>query len=218
MKNKGALLTVILISIVMFSFLAYAAGTSTGNDGSQTVRKTMVKANNTNALIMNRTIMQNKSRFINMNCEVQSNVSSRIECRLEQRGVKSINVTEESCRVLANPANCRSLYAKVASCYNMTGMQKDQCFKRIAGFVGQNIKNQSANNKEALRNYLIFLLYNLQEKVEESFENNRTNSTQASETISLIVEIKQDILLGKKKADIRPKLERLKTMIRELNI
>ena len=152
------------------------------------------------------------------NCEAYSNLSQRIQCRLEKRGLE-FNVTEESCRVLANPSNCQSLYNKVAACYDQSGFQKDECFKRIAGFTQAKVSEEAkANNKQALRNYIIFLLYDLQEKVEDSYEDNKINSTTASEVISIIIEVKQAIILNKTKEEIKPMLQQLKIKIQELKI
>lgn len=149
-------------------------------------------------------------------CEDAGDLRARIKCRLEKRGV-DLNVTEESCRVLKNPANCQSLYAKVASCYKMSGKVKDNCFKRIAGFTKNKIKEEGASNKESLRNYMVFVLYNLQEKVEYALEEGRVDSEKASSVISSIIELKQAILLNKTKEEIKPLLVSLKTEMKEIN-
>jgi len=104
---------------------------------------------------------------------------------------------------LTNPSNCRSLYAKVASCYDLNGQQKDQCFKRIAGFTKAKVTDEaSANNKEALNKY----------------EKGETTAEQTSESISLIVQIKQKILQNQTKSHIKPFMQELKAKLRELNL
>ena len=155
----------------------------------------------------------------NDNCDSKSILKDRIQCRLEQRGIENINATDESCKVLANPKNCQSLYYKVASCYAQSGIQKDQCFKRVAGFTqGKASEEAKANNKEALKNYIIFLLYDLQEKVEDAYKESEISAENASNTIALIVEIKQSIFLNKAKEEIKPMIRELRDKMQELGI
>ena len=225
MKKTISYVILASVSLVLLLGLVYAAGTSTGSsdsddDSPKAPRSLSTVSDDVNDNATENVSVKNKTMlFRGKNCEIQGNLTSRIRCRLEQRGIEGLNVTEESCRVLANPKNCMSLYAKVASCYKMDGVLKDQCFKRIAGFVGNKIRNQSsANNHEALRNYIIFLLYNLQEKVEKAYEDGNINETQTADTVALIVKIKQDILTGKTKADIKPEIQELRSKLEGLKI
>lgn len=232
-KKSGKNLLIASLSIILVVILSisiYAAGSSTGGYNapdsitSTTPTTTDKPTQDTNAIEIEKQAVASASSLTNKSktlvCESQSTLNARIKCRLEQRGISALNVTEESCRVLANPANCQSLYAKVASCYNLiSGQQKDQCFKRIAGFTSAKVKEEaSANNKEALRNYLIFLLYDLQERVEKAYENNAITSEQTSETISLIVQIKQKILQNQTKSQVKPFIQELKAKVQELKL
>ncbi len=154
-----------------------------------------------------------------VNCDTQLTLNARIKCRLEQKGPDFLDTIDESCKVLKNPTNCKFLYSEVSSCYDLSGQQKDQCFKRTAGFTKIRAKNEaSSNNKEPLRNYLIFLLYDLQEKIEDSYKESLITTEQASETISLIVQIKQKIFLNKTKSEIKPFIQELKAKMQELKI
>lgn len=147
-------------------------------------------------------------------CASLSTPKERIRCRLTQR-TEGLNITEESCRALPNPANCQSLYARVASCYALQGTSKDQCFKRIASFGTTSVASEAAaNNKAALRTYAVFLLYDLQEKVEEAHAAQRIGADDAATLIARIVELKQALLLNKPKADIQPLVQQLKTQWR----
>ncbi|MBI2632074.1 hypothetical protein HYW75_03660 [Candidatus Pacearchaeota archaeon] len=207
MKKRSIFPLVLMLLLIIFSISIYAIGSSTGNTDTTTPSTSSSESNSN---------IKSKSP----NCEVQLTLNARIKCRLEQRGVSGLNITEESCRVLVNPANCQSLYAKVASCYELgSGKQKDRCFKHIAGFTSAKVMEQaSANNKESLRNYLVFLLYDLQEKVENAYENGAITTEQASESISLIVQIKQKIFQNHTKSKIKPFFQELKAKLRGLNI
>lgn len=144
-------------------------------------------------------------------CEQFSSRFERIKCRLEiQRNISldDFNITEESCLNVRNQSKCNAIYAHVRSCYSKQGIFKDQCFKRTAGFIKKNIKEE--RNTEALRTYMIFLLYNLQEKVEDKQADGNITTEQAAQLIDLIVSIKQDIMNNAIKETLRPKLKELK--------
>ena len=229
MKKRTILIQISLLLIVLLAVSIYAVGSSTGNSDSS-ISSSTDSSNSSNKAKQNTKAIEaerqaagsiiaaaNKSQADN--CESQSTLNARIKCRLEKRGIEFLNVTEESCRVLANPANCQSLYAKVASCYDLNGQQKDQCFKRIAGFTKAKVKDEaSANNKESLKNYLIFLLYNLQEKIEDAYEEGEITTEQTSESISLIIQIKQKILRNQTKSQIKPFIQELKAKMQELSL
>lgn len=146
-------------------------------------------------------------------CESFTTRIERIKCRLEKKGLE-ISSVEESCRSLANPSNCQSLYNKVNSCYDQNGIQKDQCFKRIAGFIGKGkLESEAkANNKGALRNYAVFLLYDLQERVEEANEQGKIDAQRSAQVIELIIQIKEKLFLDKPKEEIRPLIIQLKSL------
>lgn len=143
----------------------------------------------------------------------------RVKCRLEKKGLDTSSV-EESCRVLPNPSNCQALYNKVNSCYDLNGVQKDQCFKRIAGFIGKgNLENEAkANNKGALRNYVVFLLYDLQERVEEANEQGKLDTQKSAQIIDIIIQIKEKLFLDKSKNEIKPLLEQLKNIWKDAGL
>lgn len=98
----------------------------------------------------------------------------------------------------------------------MTGVQKDQCFKRVAGFAAATVRLEES--KASIRNYIVFLLYDLQERVEKAYDSGKITSQDATDAISLIVEIKQDIMNGKPKTVLQPKIEGMKSKIRSLNL
>lgn len=199
----------LVVGIFLLLFLCgfvIAAGTSTGSDRP-------LERNATRATEARQHVPERQSDEERMNpCENFTVRTERIRCRLMQRNV-TFNAPEESCRGVADSPGCLAMYARVKACYDRTGQEKDQCFKRIAGFVKSHVREE--RNATSVRAYAVFLLYDLQEKVEAAHDAGRVNDDSAAEIISLIVEIKQDIMAGKMKADIQPKIQHLKTLIRE---
>ena len=213
---KGKLLSIFLVLILVLSidFYAYGAGGGGGGSGSS---NSVVKE----TTITNSDDQQKQQPSIQIkNCNGFSSRVERVKCRLEQKGLDATAGYEESCKNLPNPANCQSLYNKVNSCYTFNGVQKDQCFKRVAGFLGKgNLKNEAAaNNKGALRNYVVFLLYDLQERVEKANDAGSLNSQQAAEVIDLIIQIKQQIFASKNKIEIKPLLDQLKVKWKDVGL
>lgn len=214
--DKNEFLAVVLGLILILSTLVFAAGGGGGGGGSSGSSNVVTKETTVTSSDDQKT-QQASTSF--KNCNGFSLRVERIKCRLEQKGLDATVGYEESCRNLPDPQNCQSLYNKVASCYNFNGIQKDQCFKRVAGFLGKgNIKSEGANNKGALRNYAVFLLYDLQERVEKANEAGSINSQQAADIIDLIVQIKQQIFANKTKAEVKPLIEQLKLKWRDLGL
>ena len=67
---------------------------------------------------------------------------------------------------------------------------------------------------ESKRNYVILLLYNLQEKIEGMQENGNITTDQATSLVTKIVEIKKMILSGAKRSEIVPKMQEFKKEFR----
>ncbi len=209
---------IVVLILVLMSVIVYAVGSSTGGSsgGSGSSSSAAGSSINTSSekndeeTVNQSTPSTTQTEAETVDCEGKSTRIERIQCRLEKRGIE-FDVTEESCRGLPNPNNCQSLYNKVASCYDMNGIQKDQCFKRVAGFLSGNVKDEaSANNKGAIRNYIVFLLYDLQEKVEDVYNEGGISSEDAASLIDLIVETKQAVMLNETKETIKPLIDRLK--------
>ena len=144
-----------------------------------------------------------------IDCDSLSLRVDRIKCRLKY-GAKEENVdydvrVPEACRTLRNPTACIALYKNVQQnrCYEKTVTEKDRCFKTLVGFSGN-------KTEESARNYMILLLYGIEERIEDANEAGTVSDDKAAEIIDLIVDIKQDILDGKKRADIVIKLNELR--------
>src|SRR3989344_3670770 len=109
-KNKVVAVGVsFFLFILVLSVFVYAAGTSTGGSPSNQSMQ--------NRSSVDRNISMGNNTSEGKNCESQITRLERIQCRLDQKSI-DLNVTEETCRTLPNPNACRSLYSKVASCYD----------------------------------------------------------------------------------------------------
>ncbi|MEK6937356.1 MAG: hypothetical protein AABW58_04775, partial [Nanoarchaeota archaeon] len=199
MKSMPFLLAFILISSIVF-----AAGGGGGGSSRSVV-----------PLVKETPLVQEKQEEIEKPCNDRETRFERINCRL-QKPSHEINTIEESCRVFSDPANCQNSYRKVLPCYDIKGPEKNKCFKKFA-FENENAVVNS-QNKQQIRNYMVYLLYDIQEKVEEAFEENKISSQEAAVVIDLIIKIKQDLFIKKSKTEIKPEIEDLKTKIKNLNL
>lgn len=133
------------------------------------------------------------------------------DCRIKIKGdiIDYEKRVPEACRALRSPTACIALYknAQQNRCYDKIGTEKDRCFRMLVGFSRN-------SGEEPARNYLILLLYGLEEKIENANEAGAVSDDSAAEIIDLIVDIKQDILNWKKRAEIVIKLNELKQKIR----
>ncbi len=108
-----------------------------------------------------------------------------------------------------------AFYATIQTCFKLEGRAKDACFKRASGFTKARLNEENSTQRpEKARDYMVALLYHLQERVEKAHEKGRISADDASALINKIVEIKQEILSGAKKEEIRPMVRELKEMWR----
>ena len=194
----------LLIIFVLLSSIVYAAGGGGGGSGSKAV-----------VPIERTPIPEPKEKPIEKPCNELETRFERINCRLQKQSPE-LNTVEESCRVFSNPINCQNSYKKVLPCYDIKGTGKNKCFKTIA-FSNENA-NIKSQNKEQVRNYVVYLLYDVQEKIEDAHEERKISSQEAAVVIDLIIKIKQDLFIKKSKQEIKPQIEELKTRINNLNL
>jgi len=145
-------------------------------------------------------------------CDDLSSLQGRIQCRLEL-GQETTGLPE-SCKVLVDTSECVAMYDAVQGCYEKTGTVRDQCFRRIAGFVSGTVAGEAreSNGRAHLQWYLFFLLYSLQERAEAAYEEGTVSGQDAATLIRMTIEIKQSVLLGESSAQIRADVEELKTL------
>ena len=103
------------------------------------------------------------------------------------------------------------------NCYqrDSTGRQKLACFRKVAGLTTASLSGQ-AEKKIEHRKYVVLLLYELQERLENAVENDKIDKDKASEIIDLIVEIKEKIMAGGTREEVRPLIQELREKINEL--
>lgn len=212
---KHTLTISLIVLIFLSSFYVYAAGISEIPQQTPTPTPTPFRM---------------KSGDIppirNTNCDSIPALSDRIDCRLrnKQEGIDNTEDIDyekqvpEACRTLKNPTACIALYKKVQQqkCYDLNGKEKDKCFKDIVGIKKKLSEENDRANKA--RQYLILLLYDLEERAENAAEEGKITIPQASGLVTIIVETKQLILDNKPKSDILPKLNELKEKWESLGI
>lgn len=190
-----------LLALIVLSTFVFAAGSSTGNtdDSNSDVRKAA------------------DSRVV---CEDKETVRDRIKCRLENSEVvKSYgySVVEEACRDDRFKERCEALYERSAKCYDENNaVEKKRCFLKEAGISVNAASAFRAAPSEAKREYVVLLLYEVQERIEKLQESGKITSDQASSLIEKIVEIKKMVLAGEPRSEIVPKIQEFKKEYREM--
>ncbi len=255
MENQTKLLSLLLISLILFSIPVYAVGSSTGartNENNRVVDPALavfcedypnsqyynigcVCRSGTKQLVRCEsgdehqicleggferyecvTTQTARARFIerktelreqyqNRNCENLETARERIKCRLS-RGesyVAPAGNVPEACRRLVSIEACQGLYRNLRACYSLEGRDKDRCFKRVAEFKKANLAEETESREEKARNYVVALLYDLQERIEKMNENGEIGPDEASALIEKIVDLKEAILSGKSRAEVR---------------
>lgn len=222
MQKELVFIIMIALSFLLVISVAYAAGiseggSSSGSDGSTSNNTGITRASQNN-VTSETSVVTNESADATTNktridCESSETRRERIKCRLQNRTLaeKPVNVPE-ACRRLSNPQACIALYNKVRPCYQLEGRNKDRCFKIASGFTKTNLSEEMQARAEKARNYLITLLYDLEERVESAVDSGKITAEKGAEIIDLIVKIKQDILDKKPRQEIRAGLSQLKEL------
>lgn len=230
--KKSLALSFSLIIVLMMSVFVYAAGTSTIPADS---RKDTSQNNSVNDSTNNWQVGNGMKKGIEKasdraqeerKCDIMDKREDRIKCRLrlarlykdENEEINYENRVPEACRSLKNPVACISLYKKAQkdNCFKIeNSRKKDFCLKKSAEILKGELKDLSKEERvNKSRSYLVLLLYDLQDRIEKANNNGAISDDDASAIINLIVEIKEDLLEGKKKAEILPKLRELRDKIK----
>ena len=179
----------IILLILCFSLIAIAVQAAGSSGGSKApVKKTETAA---------------PKAETKPDCEIQNSVFDRVKCRLANGNEES--KTHESCRGLSDEAECQKLYDAVYPCYSLNGKEKDKCFRKIAGFQRLNSMTQQQKNQ-----YALFLLYDLEEKVEDAYKEGKINEDMAANLVTKIIAVKKTILEKKSKEETKARLAELK--------
>ena len=197
--QKSAIISILILAVLSLSFVL-AAGSSTGGSSTEATRTRVTApalAEDTNAPVTT--------------CEDLSTPNERIKCRFENKVIaerESYSVVEEACRGRINEQKCTQLYGKLKEkgCYEKeNAVEKKKCLLEQSGILNINKGGtfRSAPS-ESKRNYVVSLLYELQERIEKLQENNKISAEDASNLVTQIVEIKKAIIDGKPRSEIVP--------------
>ena len=158
-----------------------------------------------------------------VDCEDSDDRRSRIKCRLDyirknkKEFESSSRVLPEACRKIGDKEGCEKLYLKSEICYEKSGRSKNKCFKRLANFANAKLKDENPSGRsQKARDYVVLLLYDIQEKIEYSVEEGRVDSEKGSSAIEKIVEIKELILNGESKNVVRPLIKELRVILNDI--
>jgi len=192
---KNTFISSIIFMIILSSF-ALAAGTSTRDS-----------SNNNAVAIPAGTVTT---------CEDKQELRERIKCRIENKKVaitEKYGSVEEACRGQTDEVKnaCEKLYEVSARCYNEADpILKKRCFVQVSG-VNIDAKGVfRATPTETKRDYVILLLYDLQERIEKMQEEGKITTDQASSLITKIVEIKRMILAKEQRSEVVVKMNEFK--------
>lgn len=230
MKKTRGILNLLIILLLIGS--AIAAGSSSGSSGSSSgstssspplESNTENKSTDNKAITPTTVLTEEEKRELRRVCESTSDRKERIKCRLQyiydnkEEFRAPSGVLPEACRRLDNKNICQQLYDRSQQCYELNGTQKNKCFKRIAGFAKAKLKDENLSGREdKAKDYVILLLYDIQEKIESAVENERVDPEKGAEIIDQIVEIKEKILSGESKYVVKPMIQSLRNNLQEL--
>ncbi len=136
-------------------------------------------------------------------CESFTALKARVKCRLEFG--QATETTPEPCRAIVGNDWCVALYKDSLPCYDKAGKEKSMCLKQIA-----KIEKVNGADKKAVRNYIVLLLYDLEERVEDAQKEGDLTLDQASELITDIIAIKEMVLTNEPPGQIKKALADLK--------
>ncbi len=166
----------------------------------------------------------NTATIASERCEQIQDMRARMKCRLLQSRapggyIAPANAVPEACRELTaaggNPEDaqgrCIAYYRVIAPCYNeISPVNKRICLMRAAGIANSRLADETEDRAIKARNYIVAVLYNLEERLENMNEAGTITDDVAADGINKIVEIKKMILEGKTRAEIMPKMQELR--------
>lgn len=194
--------SVFIIAILIASSFVMAVGSSSGGSSSN---------DNPSPAVTQQTATVTT-------CETATTLRERIKCRFENRdvaGAERYSVVEEACRGHNKTESCIQLYQRSRACYDAASpVAKKRCFLEKSGININAGGTFRAAPDETKRNYVVLLLYELQERIEEMQEDGELTADEAADLVAKIVEMKKDILTGTPRAEIVPKIQQFKQAYR----
>ena len=91
----------------------------------------------------------------------------------------------------------------------LSGTERAACFRREAGLTQASLVSQRDKQK-LIANYISILLYELQERVENAYDNGKISSEDAAEMIDLITEAKHRLMNAQSKESVRETWQAIK--------
>jgi hypothetical protein len=171
----------IIIGLVILSSLSYAKG---GSSGGSVTKEVVVEP-------------------AAPDCELFTALKERVKCRLEFGQEKE--TTPEPCRAIVGNDWCVALYKDSVPCYEKTGKEKGMCLKQVA-----KLEKVKGADKKAVRNYIVLLLYDLEERVEDAQKDGDITLDEGADLITEIVAIKELVLTNEPPGQIKKALADLK--------
>ncbi len=239
-KKKRVIGIMLTLTFLILAFRVLAAGNGEGGDFTNTTTENTSIINNTNSdnndTTNNNTNSDNNGTTNNntnsdnngttnrtdtrvKDCSKLPSEMGRIRCRLKHGDgyIASPGEIPEACKLRTEEkrGRCVAFYNAIQKCYdNKKGKDKDLCFRKASGLQKKISEENVEGRKEKARNYMMTLLYELEERVEKFNAKGKITEEKSAEIISKIIEIKKSILEGETKETIRPELEELKQLWR----
>ncbi|HLC81515.1 MAG TPA: hypothetical protein VJH68_02560, partial [Candidatus Nanoarchaeia archaeon] len=126
-------------------------------------------------------------------CEDLEILQKRIKCRLEKSSSADI---PEACLDLPIQGLCQDFYDRAGYCYDLSNDEKDSCFRAESGY-------RTNPHGQEKRLYINALLYELEEYVEDDFEQKGLTAEEAANFITDITNMKRALLSGKPLSEIK---------------
>lgn len=168
----------------------------------------------TSCKCINAVCVGNTQSITTTSCEDKSTIKDRIKCRFENPSVaykEAYQAVEEACRDDRYKEKCERLYKASSYCYNEDNIsERKKCFLKESGISINSQGTFRAAPDDSKRNYVVLLLYELQERIEDMQSEGKITVDQATSLIEKIVGIKKMILAKEPRSEIVIKINEFK--------
>ena len=222
MRKIGVSILILILATSLVLAINLGDYNTNAREAGNEIRE-QLQARNMSSNVTLGTELAQRIRAHLQDCEEKENRTERIECRLKIKRIATRKIvqawkeqnkdeTPEACRNLNTnrKEECRKLHRAINNCFEKEGREKDRCFKRVAGFINSNLNDERSNKSEKGRIYIVSLLEELQQKIEDKVESGRINDATGADLISQITDIKESVLNGDSREIIQPKIQKFK--------
>ena len=201
-KEMKVIIGLFIVLGIVFMVSVVAEGSSEG--GNTNNANNNITINNTNNTSGNNNVSINRTRdddreenetrggnrsregkyeYQERNCEAFNSTGERIRCRIiqgENYTAPEGNIPE-ACRLNNTEikGRCVAFYRTIQACYKLPAKAKDSCFRRATGLTKKFDEEEQEGRKEKARNYMITLLYELEERVEKAHSKEKISDDNA---------------------------------------